>query len=103
MTTLPHPLLSHAQNPFGIAYIHAALLESSRVTLVSLFWLAALPFAAAFSVAATVYDRLMFLRSTAFRLPCLRNHFAIQPLILKRKGVETTTVGRFHSSEFGRE
>ena len=103
MTTLPHPLLSHAQNPFGIAYIHAALLESVSVTKVSLFWLAALPFAATFFVAAALYDRLLFLRSTAFRLPYLRNHFVIQPLILKRKGVETRTVKKFRSSKVGRE
>jgi len=93
MTTLPHPLVSQAQDPFGIDHIHQALLESARVTVVGLFWLAALPMAATFSIVATIYDRLLFLRSTAFRLPLLRSSVAVKPLLLQRKGFETKPVG----------
>jgi len=91
MTTLPHPLLS-PQNPFGIAPFNAALLESARVALVGSFWLAALPIAATFSVAATIYDRLLFLRSTALRLPYLQSPLTMKPLVLRRKGFETRTI-----------
>lgn len=93
MTSPSHHILSHFQDPFGIAHVHAALLESARITAVSLFWLAALPAAATLSVAAVLCDRLRSLRSTAYRLPYLRNYLAIQPLLLKRKGFESRSLG----------
>ena len=102
MTTLPHPFLSDPRNLFGIDHVHAALLESGRITMVGLFWLAALPIAATFSVAAIVYDRLLFLRSTAFRLPYLRSHSAIKPLVLRRNGFETRTVWTSDSTKIER-
>src|SRR4051794_14203280 len=101
MTTLPNPLASHAHDPFGIGHIHAALLESIRITVCSFFWLAALPFAATFSLAATLYDKLLFLRSTAFRLPYLRNQFAIHPLLLRRNGSENRVIGTCERPKVG--
>jgi hypothetical protein len=99
MITLPHPILSHSRNLFGIAHLQATLLESLRVTAVGLFWLAALPIAAVLSVAATLYDRLLALRFTALRVPYLRSPLATSPLILKRKvfiaeGTSAWTSGR---------
>src|SRR5436190_24288824 len=93
MTSLPQHPLSHLQDPFGIAHIHAALLESARVTAVSLFWLAALPAAAVLSIATIICERLLSLQSTALRLPFLRNKFGIQPLLLRRKGFESRVLG----------
>jgi hypothetical protein len=93
MTTLPHPFFCDDRNVFGIDHVYAALLEAGRVTIVGLFWLAALPIAATFSLAAILYDRLLFFRSTAFRLPYLRSYSATKPLVLRRKGFETRTVG----------
>src|SRR5436190_8272952 len=86
MTTFPHPLLSHAQDPFGLAHLQAALLESLLVTVVGLFWLTALPLGAAFSVAVSVYNRIVAFRSTTFRLPYLRPHLATRPLVIRRRG-----------------
>jgi hypothetical protein len=101
MTTLSHPLVSDVHDQFGIAHIQAALLESIRVTVCSLFWLAALPLAAILSLAAMLYDKLLFLRSTAFRLSYLRNHFAIQPLMLRRNGYENRVIGTCKRPKLG--
>lgn len=86
MTTIPHPLLSHAHNPFGIGHLQAALLESLLVTVVGLFWLTVLPIGAVFSAAVVVYNNIVAFRSTALRLPYLRSHLATNPLVLGRKG-----------------
>jgi hypothetical protein len=103
MTTISHPLVSDVHDQFGIAHIQAAVLESIRVTVCSLFWLAALPLAAILSLAAILYDKLLFLRSTAFRLPYLRNDLAIQPLLLRRNDSENRAVGTCQRPNFGGE
>ena len=86
MTTFPHHLLSREQDPFGIANLQAALLESLIVAAVGLFWLTALPIGAGFSGAVAVCNKIVALRSTALRLPYLRSHLATSPLVLRRKG-----------------
>ena len=91
MTTFPHLLFSNAQEPFGLAHLQVALLESLLVTLVVFFWLTALPLGAVFSVAVSVYNRIVAFRSTTFRPPYMRSHLATRPLALRRRASASGT------------
>ena len=87
MTTFPHPLLLNEAASFGISLLKTAFREPLFLTVVGLFWLAALPIGALFSAAFAAYDNMASLQATALRLPILRSSAATSPSVLKGRGV----------------